>query len=245
MTNPNQPELPAPSAEQIDAVARAIFEDQCPLDHWDAPMDNEERDSWRDGAKKAIDAYAATHAASRPADGVREEIESILADAKAGGPPVGNDDCCLCCGSWTPIGNPEAHDHEDDCTAAAEWSHWDGRLNWQARLRALLAPAPTSAQAGDGIAPVPYEQHEREILKVIDERDHREGVIDRILDTVLGTDRHEWSSAYSFEDAINDVADRMVTLDMKAAKAAPTSTGPTAPAPPLTVEPQSALWPMA
>lgn len=38
----------------VEAAAKAFFEDQCPLDHWDAPMEGDERDDWRDGARKVL-----------------------------------------------------------------------------------------------------------------------------------------------------------------------------------------------
>lgn len=40
----------------VEVAAKALFEDQCPLDIWETPMDDEERESWRDGARKIITA---------------------------------------------------------------------------------------------------------------------------------------------------------------------------------------------
>ncbi|NBW08284.1 MAG: hypothetical protein EBR82_09675 [Caulobacteraceae bacterium] len=54
--------------------------------------------------------------------------------------------------------------------------------------------------------------HDVEIDQALFERDEREEVINSILDEVLGLDRQEWSSAYGFADAIEDVKTRMWAL---------------------------------
>lgn len=65
----------------------------------------------------------------------------------------------------------------------------------------------------DGTTPMvmTYAQHEEKLSEILTERDHREGIIDQILDLVLGVDRPEWSSAYGFEDAVHEVSDRVAT----------------------------------
>lgn len=40
----------------VEAAAKAFFEDQCPLDHWNDPMDDAEREEWRKGARKIMQA---------------------------------------------------------------------------------------------------------------------------------------------------------------------------------------------
>lgn len=73
----------------------------------------------------------------------------------------------------------------------------------------LLSHAPQAAQATEQpetvLAPVPYDQHERRCLKIIDQRDRLHEVLDEVLDTVLGEEREEWSSMYGFRDAVEDV----------------------------------------
>lgn len=63
-------------------------------------------------------------------------------------------------------------------------------------------------------------EHEREIREtkqdedhLINQRDHSHEIIDKLCDAVLGTDRHEWSSAYLFEDAVNEVEEKMADLE--------------------------------
>lgn len=74
----------------------------------------------------------------------------------------------------------------------------------------LFDGAPEAERAkGKNLAPVPYDQHEREVCEVIEARDQCEEVIDNLLDMVLGPDRPEWSSAYGYGDALLDVADKM------------------------------------
>lgn len=64
-----------------------------------------------------------------------------------------------------------------------------------------------------------FLQHERiaELEKyesnLIAQRDHCEEVIDRMADAVLGKDRPEWSSAYDFMDAAQEVDDRIAELE--------------------------------
>jgi hypothetical protein len=73
------------------------------------------------------------------------ELKAILADADIG-PPVDINWCCLECGKWTPWLHPEAHDHEDDCSAPGQYAQ---RRNWKARLSALIAAA--TAHPAEGV----------------------------------------------------------------------------------------------
>lgn len=52
---------------------------------------------------------------------------------------------------------------------------------------------------------------------LINQRDHCEEIIDRMADAVLGKDRPEWSSAYDFIDAAQEVEDRVAELQSEAA----------------------------
>lgn len=51
-----------------------------------------------------------------------------------------------------------------------------------------------------------------QIDQLIQERDHRDEIIDKLCDAVLGPDRYEWSSMYFFEDAVREVEERMEAL---------------------------------
>jgi hypothetical protein len=55
-------------------------------------------------------------------------------------------------------------------------------------------------------------------IKAIKERDNAEKVIDRICDAVLGAERAEWSSAYYFEDAAEEVEDEVAYLRERVAE---------------------------
>lgn len=54
---------------------------------------------------------------------------------------------------------------------------------------------------------------DRSEAQLIQERDEREEVINALCDAVLGTDRYEWSSMYSFDDAVEEVAVKTAVLD--------------------------------
>ena len=63
---------------------------------------------------------------------------------------------------------------------------------------------------------ISYAQHEKEILEVIAQRDHRDEIIDALCESVLGENQREWSSAYYFEDAVTDVQERIAELEARA-----------------------------
>lgn len=71
-------------------------------------------------------------------------------------------------------------------------------------FRRLMSALKVKAQA--------TTEFDVEMDQALAERDEREEVINAILDEVLGLDRHEWSSAYGFADAIEDVKTRMWAL---------------------------------
>lgn len=54
---------------------------------------------------------------------------------------------------------------------------------------------------------------EKSESNLIAQRDHCEEVIDRMADAVLGKDRHEWTSAYDYMDAAQEVEDRVAELE--------------------------------
>ena len=51
--------------------------------------------------------------------------------------------------------------------------------------------------------------NEADIAQLIEERDVREDILDKVLDMVLGIDRSEWSSSYQYIDAVEDVREAL------------------------------------
>lgn len=60
------------------------------------------------------------------------------------------------------------------------------------------------------------QEQDRQIDQLIQERDHRDEIIDKLCDAVLGPDRYEWSSQYFFEDAVREVQERIAALEKPA-----------------------------
>ncbi|WP_416406557.1 hypothetical protein RCH27_08865 [Paracidovorax citrulli] len=122
-----------------------------------------------------------------------------------------------------PIGNgagqPEvlaalaAPTANDTINAAVEKS-WD-------RFQQAMKPSEGEPPA------VPYAQHERELLAEVDQREQAEHRIDLLCDAVLCPDRQEWSSAYGYQSAINDVAERIEELERKVTPAPAAGAAPT------------------
>ena len=73
-------------------------------------------------------------------------------------------------------------------------------------LRAALAAQPQQAPA----------DHERQLDAVLQERDAASDYIDALLDVVLGPDRHEWTSSYGHADAMEEVLERIASLEAAA-----------------------------
>ncbi|MBF9265224.1 hypothetical protein [Paracidovorax cattleyae] len=80
--------------------------------------------------------------------------------------------------------------------------------------------APNVEQPSQEPPPVPYAKHESEVQAEVDQREQAEHVIDLLCDAVLGTDRPEWSSVYGYQNAINDVQQRIDDLERRPAPAA-------------------------
>lgn len=55
------------------------------------------------------------------------------------------------------------------------------------------------------------------MMGALHERDEAEEFVDKVLDLVLGLDRHEWSSAYDRADALADVEEKMAAPPAQAA----------------------------
>ena len=106
-------------------------------------------------AWQARAALAATPAAT---PSLISSLKSILADADAG-PPTDSQWCCKECGQWTPWNHPEAHDHEDGCTAPREYAK---RRDWKSRLSTLIAAIPAAT------APVVLPKPEAVVSEVME-----------------------------------------------------------------------------
>ncbi|MEG3182648.1 hypothetical protein [Novilysobacter erysipheiresistens] len=50
---------PVVDEAMVERAAKAIFEDQCPEDMWNAPMQDDERESWRECARVTMSAALA------------------------------------------------------------------------------------------------------------------------------------------------------------------------------------------
>ena len=74
-----------------------------------------------------------------------------------------------------------------------------------AKARTELQQAITRQAEALASACAKIERLEASELQLIDQRDHREEIINQLCDAVLGDDRHEWSSDYHFEDAVEEV----------------------------------------
>lgn len=85
-----------------------------------------------------------------------------------------------------------------------------------------LATAERRIAELEAAQPAPAD---REIEQLIRERDDREGVIDKILDIALGSDRREWSSLYGYSEAIEEVEERMAAPAGEVAMPRPTDGG--------------------
>ena len=94
------------------------------------------------------------------------------------------------------------------------------------KLYAEAAPAPQARQGEQSGAVVHQhgfakenqrlrtinESLDKQLDDVMRECDRRDEIINDLCDAVLGTDRHEWSSMYFFEDAVREVEERMEAL---------------------------------
>lgn len=56
-------------------------------------------------------------------------------------------------------------------------------------------------------------EDDRMLSQTIDEREERQQFIDDLLDALHGPDRHEWTSAYGFNDAMEDALERLAALE--------------------------------
>lgn len=145
------------SDDVINTIADGLFDHQ----QIGGRVPGQDRDEFRELIGSAIAEFALSMPATvsggwvaaapaHSADGVpvaavpTAELKAILADADIG-PPVDTKWCCLECGKWTPWQHPEAHDHEDDCSAPNQYAQ---RRNWKARLSALIAAASQPATPG-------------------------------------------------------------------------------------------------
>lgn len=61
--------------------------------------------------------------------------------------------------------------------------------------------------------PIPYDQHEAEILKVIDERDAAEEALAQAYYLVMGHSA-EWSNAFGHAEALEEIGDAVAALKL-------------------------------
>ena len=115
-----------PTGDEIRAIARSVSTSSS-----DSPSSSE----------YVMAGYRAALAAAPAAAPILiSSLQSILADADVG-PPTDSQWCCKECGRWTPWHHPEAHDHEEGCTAPSEYAK---RRDWKSRLSTLIAATPTA-----------------------------------------------------------------------------------------------------
>jgi len=67
------------------------------------------------------------------------------------------------------------------------------------------------ASAGKHLS-IPLQQLDAQLTQVINQRDECQVVLDDVLDIVLGKDRPEWSNAYGFRQAVDQVREQMASI---------------------------------
>jgi hypothetical protein len=65
---------------------------------------------------------------------------------------------------------------------------------------------PVSGSQGVDIPAVPYDEHERECLEIIQQRDLAEDALGEVYAAVVG-ESPEWSNCFGYSDAINEIAE--------------------------------------
>ena len=75
--------------------------------------------------------------------------------------------------------------------------------------------AVAGGEKSGGPAPVPYEQHERETLKLIDERDNAEEALSQAYRFVTGTEP-TWSNLFGYKEALEDISNVIDSLGASA-----------------------------
>ncbi|MGQ3051053.1 MAG: hypothetical protein ACT6S0_04650 [Roseateles sp.] len=105
---------------------------------------------------------------------------------------------------WTPLRLEWEPGYPED-VAFGPQRMMDRLKKWLDRYFAARV-AEAAAQAP---APAPDD---KALMQVLEERDAASDYIDALLDEVLGTDRHEWTSNYGHADAMAEVRERMSSL---------------------------------
>jgi hypothetical protein len=97
-------------------------------------------------------------------------------------------------------------------TQAQSYEAW--RITYQSDEQAARSAFDTAEMLRQEllVARAAITSLERDELKALTEHDGATDFIDKILDEVLGQDRHEWTSAYDWDDALADVEVRMAAL---------------------------------
>lgn len=84
-----------------------------------------------------------------------------------------------------------------------------GAIEESAPIAERAADNCLGGAAGESPAPVPYDQHEREILAVIDQRDAAEEALSEAYRIVTG-DTPEWSNGFGHKEALAEIEERAV-----------------------------------
>nr|WP_314711385.1 hypothetical protein [uncultured Comamonas sp.] len=97
-------------------------------------------------------------------------------------------------------------------TQAQSYEAW--RITYQSDEQAARSAFDTAEMLRQEllVARAAITSLERDVSQALTERDDATDFIDKILDEVLGQDRHEWTSAYDWDDALADVEVKMAAL---------------------------------
>ncbi len=97
-------------------------------------------------------------------------------------------------------------------TQAQSYEAW--RITYQSDEQAARSAFDTAEMLRQEllVARAAITSLERDVSQALTERDDATDFIDKILDEVLGQDRHEWTSAYDLDDALADVEAKMAAL---------------------------------
>ena len=97
-------------------------------------------------------------------------------------------------------------------TQAQSYEAW--RITYQSDEQAARSAFDTAEMLRQEllVARAAITSIERDVSQALTERDDATDFIDKILDEVLGQDRHEWTSAYDLDDALADVEAKIAAL---------------------------------
>ncbi|MEG2469541.1 MAG: hypothetical protein RSB86_19400, partial [Comamonas sp.] len=82
-------------------------------------------------------------------------------------------------------------------TQAQSYEAW--RITYQSDEQAARSAFDTAEMLRQELLVAAITSLERDVSQALTERDDANDFIDKILDEVLGQDRHEWTSAYDWD----------------------------------------------